>query len=168
MATRLCLSPHLSSDELFARYRGASDRIERTRLHALWLLSQGQTSAEITQALGYRYNWLYRIVSLYNAHGPEAMRDGRHQNRGHAPLLNSEQRARLDALLETPRADGTPWSGPRVAEWMSQQVGRRVRPQRGWDYLRRTDHTPQRPRPRHKDADAEAQARFPGGAAPGA
>jgi transposase len=144
------------------------DRIERTRLHALWLLSQGQTSAEITQALGYRFSWLYRIVPLYNTQGPEAMRDGRHHNRGHPPLLNAEQLATLDHLLERPAPDGTPWSGPKVAEWMSEQLGRRIRPQRGWDYLRRTDHTPQRPRPRHRDADAAAQARFPRGAASGA
>lgn len=168
MATRLSLVPHLTSDELFARYRHCSDRVETARFHALWLLSQGQTSNEVTHALGYRHNWLYRIVALYNAHGPRALGDGRHQNRGHAPLLSPEQFATLDHLLETSAPDGTPWSGPQVAEWMTQQLGRRVRPQRGWDYLRRTGHTPQRPRPRHKDADAEAQARFPAGPAPDA
>lgn len=167
MATRLRLAPHLSTDELFSRYRHCSDRVERARLHALWLLSQGQSSTEVTQVLGYRHNWLYRIVALYNAHGPEALGDGRHHNPGHPPLLNPEQLATLDRLLEQPAPDGEPWSGPKVAQWMSQQLRRPVRPQRGWDYLRRTGHSPQRPRPRHKDADAEAQERFPAGAAPG-
>ncbi len=68
-------------------------------------------------------------------------------------------------MLEGASQDGTPWSGPKVARWMSEKLGRQIAPQRGWDYLRRAGHTPQQPRPHHEGASAEAQATFPAGAA---
>ena len=43
---------------------------------------------------------------------------------------------------------------------MRRVLGRPVAAQRGWEYLRSLDRTPQRPRPRHADADAAAQAAF--------
>ncbi len=165
MATRLSLVAHLSSAELFERYRHAPDPVERSRFQALWMLSCGHSSREVIGALGYRDNWLYRVVARYNAEGPRAMADGRHRNRGHAPLLSPDQLTELADLLEALTPEGEPWSGPRVARWMSETLGRPVAPQRGWDYLKKAGCTPQQPRPRHQEADAEAQARFPAGAA---
>jgi transposase len=42
---------------------------------------------------------------------------------------------------------------------MSARLGRKVWPQRGWDYLKKLGHSLQMPRPRHaKAASAEEQA----------
>jgi hypothetical protein len=43
---------------------------------------------------------------------------------------------------------------------MAKQLDKPVHPQRGGDYLRLLDYTPQVPRPRHHKADAEAQEVF--------
>ena len=57
--------------------------------------------------------------------------------------------------------DGGLWTGPKVAAWMATRLGRKVWPQRGWDYLRRLGHSPQVPRPRHaKAASPEEQAEY--------
>lgn len=161
MGARISLAAHLSSEALRARYLSCRDRIERTRWHGLWLLCQGRNSDEVAALLGHTPTWVRRVAARYNRRGPAAMKDGRQGNRGQAPLLDAAQTQALIQALEGSASDGTPWSGPKVAAWMAEQLGRPVHPQRGWEYLRRTGHTPQRPRPRHQQADAEAQACFP-------
>lgn len=160
------LEPHLSTDELGARYQSAQRPIERTRWHALWLLSQGRSSGEVAQITGRKAQWVRRVVQRYNAKKEEGVADTRQRNRGHAPLLSPEHRAALAAALEGPAPDGEHWNGPKVALRMAELLGHPVRPQRGWEALRRAGYTPQRPRPRHQEADPEAQDGFQAGAAP--
>lgn len=160
------LEPHLSTDELGARYQSAQRPIERTRWHALWLLSQGRSSGEVAQITGRKAQWVRRLVQRYNAKKEEGVADTRQRNRGHLPLLSPEQRAALAAALEGPAPDGEHWNGPKVALRMAELLGHPVRPQRGWEALRRAGYTPQRPRPRHQEADPEAQDGFQAGAAP--
>lgn len=165
MGARISLSTHLSSQALRERYLCCTDHVERTRWHALWLLSQSRHSNDVAALLGHTPKWVRHVASRYNRSGPAAIADGRHGNRGHVPLLNAAQCQALTQALEGSASDGTPWTGPKVARWMAQQLGRPVHPQRGWEYLRRTGHTAQRPRPRHQQADAEAQACFPASSA---
>lgn len=168
MAQRITVAPHLSVPELEARERVARDPIERARLQVLRLLAQGRTSAEVAEISGYTQKWVRVLAARYNRRGPDALRDGRHHNPGQRPLLSAEQRRALAAALETSPPEGGLWSGPRVARWMSERLGRSVAPQRGWEALRRAGYTLQRPRPRHREADADAQDRFQAGPAPGA
>lgn len=158
---RLRLAPHLVAEELLARSRSASDPVEKTHWQVLWLLSQGRVSEDIAEITGYSLNWVRILVRRYNQDGPPAARDQRHTNRGQAPLLSADLQRELARALEQPPEDGGLWSGPKVAAWMSRRLGRAVRVQRGWEYLRRLGYTPQRPRPRHTGADPQAQARFP-------
>lgn len=163
MTYRIQLAPHLSTEDLFARYRGEKRSAEKTHWQVLWLLSQGKTSQEAADVTGYSSRWVRRLVARYNAGGPEAMRDRRRENK-RQPLLNEGQRAELSTALEGEAPGGGLWSGPEVARWMSKKLGRTVRPQRGWDYLRRVGYTPQIPRPAHEKANPESQASFQGGA----
>ena len=160
MAPRIGLTSHLSKEELFARYRLAKRAAEKTHWQVLWLLSQEKTSLEVAEATGYSQKWVRRLVGRYNAEGPDAMEDRRSKNPGQRRLLSVEQQGELSAALEKPAPSGGFWSGPEVARWMSEKLGRTVRPQRGWDYLRRADYTPQVPRPAHESADPELQASF--------
>ena len=48
----------------------------------------------------------------------------------------------------------------KVAVWIEKKIEKPVHPQRGWDYLRLLDYTPQVPRPRYDKADAQAQETF--------
>ncbi len=165
------LEPHLTVDELRERYRQSSDGVEKTHWQILWWRAQGRGTSEVAELVGYRRDWIRRIVRRYNAEGPDGVGDRRAQN-GSSPMLDDQQQEELLSLLMGPAPDGGLWNSTKVAKWMSEKLGREVSFQRGWDYLQRLGLSPQRPRPRHVEADAEAQAAFkksprgaPGGAA---
>ncbi len=85
------------------------------------------------------------------------MGDRRARNAGAQPLLDEAGEAALKAALAEPPHDGGLWTGPKVAAWMGARLGRKVWPQRGWDYLRRLEHSLQVPR--HAEAaSAQEQA----------
>ncbi|GHO61212.1 hypothetical protein KSC_001040 [Ktedonobacter sp. SOSP1-52] len=63
-------------------------------------------------------------------------------------------------LLEHLSPDGDLWTGPKVARWVSEQLGCKVHPQRGWDTLKRLGFSLQIPRPRHHKADPAQQETF--------
>src|SRR5712692_2502787 len=152
---------HLSLAELAARHDSAADPVTREHWRILYWLAGGTTGVRVARLTGYSPKWVGLLARRYNREGPAAVEDQRHHNRGARLLLTAEQCAALAMALEGPAPDGGLWSGPQVAAWMSAQLGRAVRPQRGWDYLRRCGYTPHRPRPRHAQADAAAQAAFP-------
>jgi transposase len=137
--------------------------VERTHWQILWMLSQGFYSEDIADAVGYRPAWVRKLVGRYNEAGPDAMLDGRADNPGAPALLSSEDEADLAEALTAPPAEGDAWSGPLVARWMSERLGRPVDRKRGWEMLRWLGYTPQRPRPRHTGADEQAQAAFKSG-----
>jgi transposase len=155
------LTAHLSTAELGQRYRAARCPLERSHLQIVWLLSQGRSEREVAAVTGYGQRWIAEIVRRYNAEGASGLGDQRARNTGARPLLSQEDEAALrDALVEPP-TDGGLWTGPKVAAWMTRRLGRKVWPQRGWDYLKRLEHSLQVPRPKHaKAASAEEQEAF--------
>lgn len=160
MSKRLRLEPHHTTEELGRLYRQATNLVARSRWQMLWLVSKGEPTAAVVAATGYSTRWVQEVVRRYNREGDGAVADGRHANPGAVPLLNAEQRQALDTALDAPPLDGGMWSGPKVAAWMAAMLGRTVAVQRGWEYLRRLDRTPQVPRPHHADADPAGQAAF--------
>jgi transposase len=163
MAYHLALAGHLSTDQLRQRYRAATDPVERSHYHLVWLKSQGRTTPEVAATTGYSENWVRTIIHRYNAEGERGLADRRHGNGGAEPMLDAQQRADLEAALERGRApDGGPWTGPKVARWIEQATGREaVHDQRGWDYLIRLGFSAQTPRPRHEGADPAAEGADP-------
>jgi transposase len=165
MGVRLQLKPHLTEDEIRGYYLTSTDVVEQTRWQAILLLAEGVPSEEVARITGYCTPWVRTLARRYNQEGPVAMHDGRHDNPGAAGLLDAPLREALaTAMKQSPDAGGL-WSGPKVAAWMEQRLGRKVRPQRGWEYLRRADMTAQRPRPKHPGGDPAAQESFQAGAA---
>jgi transposase len=157
----LAVAGHLNAAELGQRYRAARDRVARGHLQVVWLLVQGRSRGEVARIMGLSGVWVAEIVRRYNEAGPEGLGDRRRGNAGAEPLLDAEGEAALRAALAAPPADGGLWSGPKVAAWMGARLGREVRPQRGWDYLRKLGHSAQVPRPRHaKAASPEEQAGY--------
>ena len=145
------------------RYRAARQPIERSHLQIVWLVSQGRSEREVAAVTGYGQRWIAEIVRRYNAEGADGLGDQRARNTGARPLLvlgQEDEAALRDALVEPP-TDGGLWTGPKVAAWMARRLGRKVWPQRGWDYLKRLEHSLQVPRPKHaKAASAEEQEAF--------
>ncbi len=161
MPRLLKLERPLARAEIAARHDSAPDPVTREHWRILYWLACGTKATRVAWLTGYSTKWVGRLARRYNREGPAAVEDQRRHNRGAAPLLTADQCVALAMALEGPAPDGGLWSGPKVAAWMSGQLGRPVRPQRGWDYLRRCGFTPHRPRPRHVQADAAAQAAFP-------
>lgn len=161
MPRRIKLERHLSLAEMGTRQARAADPVTREHWRLLTRLAWGARAARVARGTGYSAEWIRRLAHRYNRAGPDTVGDQRRHNPGRAPLLTPAQCAALATALEGPAPAGGLWSGPQVAAWMSAQLGRVVRPQRGWEYLRRCGFTPQRPRPHHAQADAAAQAAFP-------
>jgi len=99
--------------------------IERSHYQTIWLLALGKTTQEVAEVTGYGLSWIYELVRSYNRSGPGMLGDHRHHNLGAGPLLD-------DAAASTGKpADGGLWTGPKVAAWMSELLGRPVSAQRG-------------------------------------
>jgi hypothetical protein len=63
MPRRIHLEPHLTADELSSRYRRASDPVERSHWHFLWLLAGGMTATAVAAVAGYSAYWIGKIAS---------------------------------------------------------------------------------------------------------
>jgi transposase len=160
MPKRLSLEPHLSTETLEQRYRGATDLVERTHYQILWLLSKGKTTAQVSEVSGYSLRWIRVIANRYNQHAEAGVGDGRHGNPGTEPLLNEVQQAQLLQALQAPVSESGLWNGRKVADWMSRVLGRRVAPQRGWEYLKQMEFRLRVPRPQHQQQDPLEQERW--------
>lgn len=147
MARKLTVAPHLTVAELEQRYRGAEDRVAHSQWQMLWLLAQGMPTREVARVTGYGARWIQEVARRYRDGGPAAVGDQRHRNPGAPPLLEEAQQEQLREALAGPPPDGGIWSCRSVAAWMSQQLGRPVSPQRGWEWMRRLGFPPHAPAP---------------------
>ncbi len=90
------LEAHVEQEELERRYRSAQDGVERSQWHILWLLSSGKRTREVGEVTGYCVDWIRKIARRYNAAGPQAIGDKRHDNPGQKRLLSAAQEAELN------------------------------------------------------------------------
>jgi transposase len=156
----ITVKAHLSLEELESRYRKAKEPVARSHWQIIWLVAQGEPAQQVAEVTSYSYDWVRCIVRRYNQEGPTALGDRRRYNPGGSFILSAEQQAQLQRVLDEPPADGGLWSGPKVARWIEEQTGRKVHPQRGWEYLKRLGRSLRIPRPRHAKADLAAQEAF--------
>jgi transposase len=151
-------------EDLERSYREAEDPVERSHYQIVWLLARGKATRVVAEVTGYSARWVREIARRHRELGAEGLGgDQRHHNPGGAEraLLTPEQREELRRALQAPPEDGGLWSSRKVAKWIEAKTGRRgVRAQRGWEYLRRVEHTPQVPRPTNAEADPEEQEAF--------
>jgi transposase len=160
MAKRVTVTTKRTTEELHDRYRSATDAVERTHWHILWLMKEGHTPDEIARMLGYTARWVRTIVQRWNKAGEQGIRDHRRTLPGAACLLSSEQQKELEQALDQPPADGGLWNGLKVAAWMQERLGRPVDPRRGWDYLQRLGYSTRVPRPQHEQSNQVEQSAF--------
>ena len=77
------------------------------------------------------------------------------------PLLNEKQFLELTVQLKKRPPDKGIWTRPKVARWIEKATGiEKVWNQRGWDYLKKSKYSWQKPRPKHKKGDLIAQENF--------
>ena len=107
MAKRVEVKTELTAEELHERYRQASEPVERTHWHILWLMKEGHTPGEVAERVGYTARWVRTIVGRYNRQGAQAISNHRLTLPGAKPLLTREQQQELDeALHQRPDDDG--------------------------------------------------------------
>ena len=164
MPKTIKLEPHLDSKELENRYREARDPVVRSHYQIVWLISEGKTTRQVMEVTGYSRGWIQQLARRYNAGGPEALGDRRHQNPGarERALLDQDQQRELAEALRKPPEDGGMWNSRKVGEWIEAKTGQAVsnKKQRGWEYLRKLGNSPKTPRPHHAKADKREQEAF--------
>ncbi len=151
---------HLNQEEIEKRFHQASDKIAKMHWLILKLAHSGNTAQSIANVVGYGRDWVAKIVSRYNHHGPDSLGDMRQHNKGQKTTLTSHQLDELAHALEGMPEDGGRWNSTKVAQWMQVRVNHKVLPQHAWRYMRRAGFTLQRPRPHHEKADPNAQEQF--------
>lgn len=165
MPKKAYLAAHFSSDELRKKYRTSQDPVETRRWHLLWKISLGWTIKNAAITVGLDYQYAFKILKKYNELGEEGVRNLKKKSvehpRGKEPLLNEEQFQELTAQLKKRPPDGGIWTGPKVARWIEKETGiERVWNQRGWDYLKKSKYSWQKPRPKHRKGDPVEQENF--------
>jgi transposase len=160
MTKQTTIQPHLELKEMETNYRKATDPLERSQWQIIWLLAQNRKVAEVVEITGYSPGWIRELARRFNRNGASALGDKRHNAVGAAPLLSPPLQAELAQAVQNPHSDGGLWSGPKVAEWIELKTGRKLRRQRGWEYLTKLGFSLQQPRPHHAKADETAQAEF--------
>lgn len=160
MPSAITLVPHLSPEQLQARYRREPHKVERSQWHILWLVASGRTADEVAAVTGFHRSWVFSVVRRYNAGGAAAIVDRRRGRKSGRAYLTDALRAELTTALEGPAPDGGLWTAARVAKWLEGRLGHPVHTSSAWRYMRELGFTLQEPRPRHQDADPAAQEAF--------
>jgi transposase len=156
------VADHLSVAELEERFRSCTDATEARHAQAIWLLAKGRRIADVAATVAFGGRWVERLLTRYNARGPEALGDLRRGNGTRARVLVPELLDRLRDRLGTPPPDAGVWTSAKVARWMAGELGRKeLAPQRGWEALRAIGWSIQSPRPKHPaSATPEERAAF--------
>src|ERR671913_1370103 len=127
MPKTIMLEPHLHSEELEKRYRKAHDPVLRSHYQILWLISEGKRTTQVMEVTGYSRGWIQQLARRYNASGPEALGDRRHQNPGakHRALLTEEQQEELREALKKPHPMEGCGTSPRSERGLRGRPARR-------------------------------------------
>lgn len=161
MSRRIELQPHLSTAELYERYRACRRPNEKARWRALYLISRGTLAAEAARRVGRTSGWVTQLTRRYNERGAEAVPDRRGEVKPGPPPRVEAVASELDAALRSAAPDGGLWTAPKVARWIEGRTGEPVHETTAWRAMRRLGFSLQVPRPRHTRAATEReQVRF--------
>jgi transposase len=133
------------------------DALEKRRLEAIRLCESGLNQSEVARRVKVVRQTVVRWVAQYRERGKAALRKA--GRAGRKPLLNSEDRQRLEELLvRGPEALGyeTPlWTCPRVAHLIEQEFGVRYHEGHVWKVLVSLGWSPQRPTGKARERNEE-------------
>jgi transposase len=161
MAGRIQLKPHLTTEELRTRYRLCQKPQEKVRWHALYLISQGVVAAEAARRMGRASSWITTLARRYNREGAASVARQQSTRPSHRAKVDHKLGKELDKALRRPAPDGGLWTAPKVAAWITEQIGQEVHPVTGWRAMRRLGFSLQVPRPANKRRSSqEEQAEF--------
>ena len=143
-----------TADALHKQYRAEKVTEVRTRLHALWLLRQGQGPTAVAAAVGVGRNAVQRWLRWYRAGGLEAVRSRRRGGPGKPSYLTPAQEQQVVAAAAT----GVFATAQAVRDWIEAQFGVVYTRDSMYTLLPRLGIRLKVPRPRHAQANPQAQA----------
>jgi putative transposase len=136
--------------------------LERRRLHAARLLSQGVSQAEVARQVGTHRQSVGRWAQELEADGLSGLK--RAGRAGRKPRLTAEHLARIEqALKRGPRAFGYAtelWTARRVRDLIAEQWGVEFSPRHVWWLLGQMGWSCQRPTGRARERDEAAIRRW--------
>ena len=149
---------------LHQQYRAEKVTEVRTRLHALWLLRQGQGPTAVAAAVGVSRNSIQLWLRWYRSGGLAEVRSHRQGGHGTPGYLTEAQQAQVVAAAAT----GVFATAQEVRDWIEDRFGVVYTVGSLYTLLPRLGIGLKVPRPRHTKADAQAQATWKkGGSANG-
>lgn len=153
-----------SAEELYERYCAETDVQRRKRLHALWLVRQGESETEAAHQAGIGRRTLARWLGWYRTGG---LAEVLHRVPGHASTgvecrLSRAQMAELYQRC----SQGQFKSTPEVQTWVEEQWGVRYKYHGMYSVLERLSIHPKVPRPQAQDAEPQAQEAWKKGGSP--
>ena len=91
MTKQIQLVGHLDAAELFERYRAAADRVARSQLQIIWLLTSGKSLAEVAAASGYATRWIQKLIPCLSGYHPHPQHLGcAHRGRPYMTMPSEE------------------------------------------------------------------------------
>ena len=139
---------------LHQQYRAEKVTEVRTRLHALWLLRQGQGPTAVAAAVGVGRNAVQRWLRWYREGGLEGVRSHRRGGPGKPSFLTPAQEQQVVAAA----AQGVFGTAQAVRDWIEAEFGVVYTVGSLYTLLPRLGIRLKVPRPRHTKADPQAQA----------
>ena len=143
-----------TADALHARYRAEAVAEVRTRLHALWLLRQGEGPTAVAAVVGVSRNAVQQWLRWYRSGGVAEIRAHRRGGPGKPSYLTADQERQLVAEAAT----GVFATAGAVRDWLEAQFGVSYSVGSLYTLLPRLGIRLKGPRPRHPQADPQAQA----------
>jgi transposase len=161
MPAPIKLKPHLTTEQLYKRYRDCRHPQEKLRWRALYLISNGEQASQAARRVGRSSAWMTKLARRYNRKGPDAVPDQRGEPIGRKPRLDKAVALELGRALRGPAPDGGLWTAPKVASWIKARTGATVNKTTAWRWMLRLGFTLQVPPPAHrKKASPSEQEAF--------
>ncbi len=163
MPKMITLESHLTTEQLYKRYRACQKSNEKPRWRALYLISSGIRAAEAARRVGRTSGWVSQLTARYNRAGASAVADRRDDGckTGRVPTVTAELAVKLETALQSKAGDGGVWTAKKVGLWIEQQTGRKLHETSAWRVLRSLGFSLQTVRPAHRRrATPEEQSEF--------
>ena len=153
-----------TAEELYARYRAATDVASRKRLQVLWLVRSGERTSAAARQVGVGERTVVRWLGWYRAGGLDVVlgRTPGHGALGAPARLSEEQQW----LLVEESARGAFRTYAEARDWVAQRYGVAYRYKGLYSLLARLGVRPKVPRPSAEQADQEAQEAWKKGGSP--
>lgn len=124
---RLTLKPHLTSEQLEARFRLATTYSEARHWLALWFISQGQTVSDVAIATDLPRFQVQQLIYRFNNFGEEGVfRQRTPASPGRPRRLTASQTHKIAQVLAQAPPDGTVWTARKVADWVWQELDLKI------------------------------------------